>query len=190
MSDVCRVESLEHQQQLLAYSRETAAKELGVAIEAPRQKPEVPGRFGGAFVTLWRGKTLRGCVGTFTATTDVAATIADMTRASLEDSRFAANPVTVDELEHLGIEISILSDPEPTADPKKLVPGTHGVIVRRGTHSGCFLPKVASERGWSAETFLSNCCTTKAGLGANAWREPDTDVLLFTAQVFSEVTVV
>ena len=186
MSDICAVGSPVHQRQLLAFARKTAKQELGVAGKAPAQRPEVPGRFGGVFVTFWRGKTLRGCVGTFTATADIASTVAEMTRASLDDSRFAANPVTVDELEHLEIEISILSDPEPTDDPGALVPGTHGVIVRRGTRSGCFLPKVASERGWPADTFLSNCCTMKAGLPADAWREPDTDVLLFTAQVFSE----
>jgi AmmeMemoRadiSam system protein A len=183
---MCRVESFEHQRQLLMFARETAEQELGLTGKGPGQKPEVPGRFGGTFVTFWRGKTLRGCVGTFSATTDIAATIAEMTRASLNDSRFAANPITGDELEDLEIELSILSDPEPTDDPGALVPGTHGVIIRRGMQSGCFLPKVASERGWSADTFLSNCCTMKAGLEADAWREPDTDVLLFTAQVFSE----
>jgi AmmeMemoRadiSam system protein A len=180
------VESREHQRQLLDFARETAKKKLGATVESPCQKPDIPGRFGGAFVTFWRGKTLRGCVGTFTPTTDIASTVAETTRASLEDSRFAANPVTVDELKRVEIEISVLSAPERTEDPAALVPGVHGIIVRRGTQSGCFLPKVASERGWSAETFLSNCCTMKAGLPAKAWRAPDAEVLLFTAQVISE----
>jgi len=186
MSDCCRVESPEHQRQLLDFARETAKKAVGGTVEAPCQRPDIPGRFGGVFVTFWKGKTLRGCVGTFTATTDIASTVAEMTRASLEDSRFAANPVTVGELKRVEIEVSVLSDPEPTDEPAALVPGTHGIIVLWGTQSGCFLPKVASERGWSAETFLSNCCTMKAGLSADAWRAPDAEVLLFTAQVISE----
>ena len=186
MSDCCRVESPEHQRRLLVYARETAEKALGVAVEPMCQKPDIPGRFGGAFVTFWSGKTLRGCVGTFSVTTDIASTVAEMTRASLEDSRFAANPVTARELKHVEIEVSVLSDPEPTDEPAALVPGTHGIIVRQGVRSGCFLPKVASERGWSAEAFLSKCCTMKAGLPADAWRMPDAEVLLFTAQVISE----
>ncbi len=67
-----------------------------------------------------------------------------------------------------------------------MVPGEHGIIVRRGDRSGCFLPKVAGERGWSAEETLSNCCTMKAGLAADAWREPGTEVCLFTADAFDE----
>ncbi|MGD2111065.1 MAG: AmmeMemoRadiSam system protein A [Phycisphaerae bacterium] len=180
------IDSPAEQRELLAHARATAVRALGGTPDRGHEKPEVTGRFGGAFVTFWKGKTLRGCVGTFSPTSDIASTIADMTRASLSDSRFAANPVTADELQDLEIEISILSDPEVTDNPAALIPGEHGIIVRRGGQSGCFLPKVASERGWSAEAFLSNCCTMKAGLPSDAWREPDAEVRLFTAQAFSE----
>lgn len=186
MSALRMIESLEQQRQLLELAREAASRALGQAEPASAVKPPIEGRFGGAFVTFWAGKRLRGCVGTFVSTEDIAATIQDVTRSSLDDPRFAADPITAAELKDLEIEISILSDPNPTDDPLSLVPGTHGIIVRRGLQSGCFLPKVASERGWSAEEFLSTCCTMKAGLPADAWRESDTEVLLFTAQVFSE----
>jgi len=129
---------------------------------------------------------LRGCVGQFLATTDIAKTVETVTRASLNDARFRQDPITASELQDLTIEISILSDPVSTDDPLGLTPGLHGIIVRRGDRSGCFLPKVATERGWSAEMFLNHCCTMKAGLPADAWRGPDTEVLLFTAEVFSE----
>ncbi|MCH7993709.1 MAG: AmmeMemoRadiSam system protein A [Planctomycetes bacterium] len=135
---------------------------------------------------MWRATRLRGCIGTFDATDDVVATTSAMTRASLDDRRFVKAPVTLEELRDITIEISILSEATATKRPMSLVPGTHGVIVRRRGRSGCFLPKVCSERGWSAEEFLSNCCTMKADLPADAWRKPDTSVWLFTAQVFSE----
>lgn len=186
MSGFRTIESPEQQRQLLGIARETSEQFLGVAKREVSKRPVIEGRFGGVFVTFWNNEALRGCVGTFAPTTDINATVQDVTEASLKDPRFASNPINAVELEDLEIEISILSDPEPTDDPASLVPGKHGIVVRRGTRSGCFLPKVAAERGWSAEEYLSNCCAMKAGLAADAWKQPDTDVLLFEAEVFCE----
>jgi len=46
------------------------------------------------------------------------------------------------------------------------------------------LPQVATEAGWSKEEFLSYCCAHKAGLPADAWKDSETEVYLFTADVF------
>ncbi len=174
---------------LLRIARRTAEIEL-CAPSAPctvgEQTATLEERFGGVFVMFCRGKLLRGCVGSFAATDDLEETIRDVTRKSLVDSRFVANPITADELPSLDIEISLLTELVESTDPLSLVLGYHGILVRCGAQSGCFLPKVASERGWSAEQFLSNCCTMKADLPADAWRKPDTSVCLFAAQVFSE----
>jgi AMMECR1 domain-containing protein len=37
-----------------------------------------------------------------------------------------------------------------------------------------------------AETFLSRCCSEKAGLPPDAWRDPNTQVLIFTADIHAE----
>jgi AMMECR1 domain-containing protein len=55
-----------------------------------------------------------------------------------------------------------------------------------GGQSGCFLPEVATDQGWGVEEFLSYCCAHKAGLPADAWKQPGTDVYLFTSEKFSE----
>ena len=52
--------------------------------------------------------------------------------------------------------------------------------------SGCFLPQVATETGWTKEEFLSYCCSHKAGLAPDAWEDEKTDIFLFTAEVFGE----
>ena len=145
------------------------------AVSSPRTPSAAPARFT-RLLSLLRSSP----------TNDLVRTIESITQASLNDQRFAGNRITADELPAISTEISILSDPTPTDDPASLVPGLHGIVVRRGVHSGCFLPKVASERQWSAEEFLSNCCTMKAGLAADAWKSRDTQVLLFTAEVFSD----
>jgi AmmeMemoRadiSam system protein A len=182
------IESPQHRRQLLQLAREVAKHALRVTKDVPT-RPKIEGLCGGAFVTFWGGTTLRGCVGTFGPTTDIAATIEEMTHASLRDPRFVANPIQAGELSDLNIEISILTEPVRTDDPLSLIPGKHGIIIRREGRSGCFLPKVATERGWLAEEFLSNCCTMKARLAADAWRVPDAEVLLFEAESFSDSDV-
>ena len=47
------------------------------------------------------------------------------------------------------------------------------------------LPQVAREHKWSRERFLEETCR-KAGLDANAWKDPETQVEIFTAETFSE----
>ena len=186
MSEPYKPLSEQQRRELLRWARESAQRILTQSGGDAAEPPRIEGRFGGAFVTFWSGRDLRGCVGTFASTTDLAATIADVTCSSLADPRFEGDPITAEELPGIEIEVSILTDPQPTPDPLSLVPGTHGIIVRRGARTGCFLPLVASERGWSAAEFLSRCCTMKAGLDADAWRDRETQVLLFTADAFRE----
>jgi AMMECR1 domain-containing protein len=63
--------------------------------------------------------------------------------------------------------------------------GTHGILIAEGARSGCYLPQVADETGWSEEEFLRHCCTDKAGLEPDAWKK-NADVFIFTAEVFAE----
>lgn len=140
---------------------------------------------GGVFVTLRKFKQLRGCMGTL----DIGDSLAEAVRyaaisAALHDPRFP--PVTAAELPDLALEVSILSPPWPMRNLDELELGRHGIIVRYGQQRGLFLPQVATDHHFDKETFLSRCCSEKAGLPPEAWRDPQTEVLLFTAQVYSE----
>ncbi len=141
----------------------------------------------GAFVTLKNKARLRGCIGTFTAHGTLPETIGEMALASGHDPRFFANPVTAAELDQIQIEISVLSPLRRTSEPLSLELGKHGIYIKRGSQSGCFLPQVATELGWTKEAYLSHCCRDKAGLAADAWKDPETKVHLFTAEVFGEI---
>jgi len=59
-----------------------------------------------------------------------------------------------------------------------------GIYIVGYGRAGCFLPEVATEIGGDAEMFLSYCCQSKAGLPADAWRDPDVTVYLFTSEKF------
>jgi AmmeMemoRadiSam system protein A len=137
----------------------------------------------GAFVTLRKGKKLRGCIGRLEPDAPLAETIAYCTySAAREDPRF--DPLTAAEISEVTIELSVLSAPLPIS-PRQVQVGEHGLIVSRGRRRGVLLPQVAVEYGLSAERFLEETCV-KSGLPRDAWREPDTRIEAFTAEVFSE----
>ncbi len=139
----------------------------------------------GCFVTLKNRGRLRGCIGQFTSDRPLVELVVEMAKASAtSDPRFMANPVSSRELEQLDVEISVLSPLKKTDDPLSLRLGIDGIYIRKGCTSGCFLPQVATETGWTKEEFLSYCCAHKAGLAADAWKDPKTEVYLFTAEVF------
>lgn len=139
----------------------------------------------GAFVTIHKQGRLRGCIGNIIGRQALYLTVRDMAvEAATGDPRFPA--VSADELKDIDIEISVLSEPERVEDVQEIKMGVHGVIVKRGFASGVFLPQVATETGWSREEFLSNLCAHKAGLSPDAWKNKDTEIYSFTAQVFGE----
>ena len=140
----------------------------------------------GCFVTIHNHGRLRGCIGQFQPQSSLLDIACDMARAATRDSRFIMDPVTEAELPKIDIEVSVLSPLEPVDDPLSLELGRHGIYIQRGNRAGCFLPQVATETGWGKEEFLSQCCAGKAGLPADAWKDPDTTVYLFTAAVFGE----
>jgi len=171
---------------LLKTARDTVA---AVITKKPMPRPESHDpRLNakcGCFVTLKNRGQLRGCIGQFTSEVPLIELVVEMAKASAtSDTRFLANPITARELNQLDIEISVLSPLQRTDNPLSLRLGIDGIYIKKGYTSGCFLPQVAAETGWDKEEFLSYCCAHKAGLRPDAWRDPDTEVYLFTAEIF------
>lgn len=139
----------------------------------------------GAFVSLHtRAGRLRGCIGCFTGSGPLTRTVADMAvSAGFYDPRFPQ--VDAAELEGLEIEISVLSPLRPVTDISEIEVGRHGIQVSRGHRRGVLLPQVATKYGWDRVRFLEETCN-KAGLPRDAWRDPETRIQVFTADVFSE----
>ena len=137
----------------------------------------------GAFVSLYVGGTLRGCVGQVENPGPLADVVARAAiSAALYDSRFP--PISADEVLSLALEISVLSRPEPI-QADAIVAGEHGLLVARGSSRGLLLPQVAAERNWPARRLLEETCV-KAGLQRDAWCDPATQIFGFTAEIFSE----
>ncbi len=139
----------------------------------------------GSFVTLKENGDLRGCIGRFEPDVPLHEVVTQMAiAAATEDTRFA--PVRKEEFPLIRYEISVLSPLKKVPNADGIIAGTHGVQVRKGFRGGVFLPQVATEHHLDKEAFLSLLCTEKAGLPPNCWKDPGTDLYVFTAQVFSE----
>ena len=150
------------------------------------QRPSTPELCDPAavFVTLHKQGRLRGCIGTIQARTplyDAVIEYAEM--AAFDDSRF--QPVTADELKDIDIEISVLSPMKKISSPKEIVPGKHGVVVRKGFRRGLFLPQVWEQLP-NMEQFMGYLCAEKAGLPFDAWKGDDVELLVFTVHAFAE----
>ncbi len=138
---------------------------------------------GGAFVTLRLEGELRGCIGAVWPRDPLYQTVVRMAHASaLEDPRFT--PLSPIELEQIVIEISRLSPPQQ-ADPEAVDPERHGLYIVREAARGLLLPQVPIRFGWRREQFLAETCL-KAGLGSEAWRDRETKLFVFEAEIFSE----
>ena len=151
----------------------------------------------GAFVTLnvqnVDGNHLRGCIGYIEPKFSLFDAIHRVSVSSaIEDSRFP--PVTLEEMDNIVIELSILTPPKliEVSDPKdyleKIVIGRDGLIVEKGMRRGLLLPQVPvdHDRNWDVETFLEHTCN-KAWLTSEAWRDlKSTKIYSFQAILFEE----
>jgi AmmeMemoRadiSam system protein A len=180
--------SAEERRALLACARR-AIFEAVSSLSLPDLPPAI-GRLadpGGAFVTLRSNGKLRGCIGRTDATHALGETVAQCAiTAALQDPRF--KPLHTEELADLEIEISVVSKLRPVR-PEEVELGIHGILICRSASRGLLLPQVALEHNWSATQLLEAACR-KAGLQGQAWRDPETEVFAFTAEVFSETSLV
>ena len=98
--------------------------------------------------------------------------------------------MTVNELDDIKIEISVLTTPElivadtPEEYLDEIVPLRDGIIIEYGGRSATYLPQVW-EQLTGKEEFLGSLCS-KAGLSRDTWRKKGIKIYRYSAHVFSE----
>lgn len=136
----------------------------------------------GAFVTIKIKDELRGCIGLIEGVKPLYLTVIEMAQAAaFNDPRFL--PLSRSEEDEIEIEISVMTPPREIKSINEIEVGKHGLIIRQGYNSGLLLPQVATEYNWDRETFLRHTCI-KAGLYEEAYKDPSTKILVFSALVF------
>ena len=125
---------------------------------------------GASFVTIntEANEQLRGCIGSLQAyRTLYKDIILNAQAAALRDPRFS--PLTLEELQHIKIEVSILSEPQPllydTIEDlrSKVVPFQDGIILKLNDKHATYLPQVWEQLPRFDDFFSSLCM--KANLG-------------------------
>jgi len=142
--------------------------DLSKALE---QYPELKEN-GAVFVTLNTKKddALRGCIGSLKAYQPLYKDIiSNAQSAALRDPRF--KPLSLEEFEHISIEVSILSEPQTVqysdiSDLKtKIRPLKDGVVLKHNGHQATYLPQVWEDLP-TFDAFFGSLCQ-KAGLSSD-----------------------
>ena len=137
----------------------------------------------GVFVTLHLDGHLRGCIGRFTSSSSLHATIREMARsAAFSDPRFPS--LSRKEAPRVDIEVSVLSPLKRIHSIEEFKLGRDGIYMIKGPHHGTFLPQVAEETGWDTEEFLGHCARDKAGIGYYGWK--DAELYTYQTEVVKE----
>ena len=156
----------------------------GEGIPIPETSSHVLQEPRGAFVTITEHGQLRGCIGYTEVVKPLAEVVSEVAaKAALDDPRFP--PVSESELDEIELDISALSPLERISKVDDIEVGKHGLLLENGYFRGLLLPQVATEYRWDRETFLQNTAR-KAGLPLDAWKDKNTILYTFTADVFSE----
>ena len=138
----------------------------------------------GAFVTLLKNKSLRGCIGYIKGVKPLYRSIQELAEfAAFYDPRF--EPLDESELPNIVIEISVLSPLRKIGSLKKIKVRRHGLFIRLENAQGLLLPQVAAKHNWDRTTFLEHVCL-KAELPRDAWLNPAAEIMIFEAQIFME----
>ncbi|MCL4447023.1 MAG: TIGR00296 family protein [Candidatus Thermoplasmatota archaeon] len=146
----------------------------------------------GVFTTLTKTSgELRGCIGFPEPVYPLGeAVIKSAISAAVNDPRFS--PVSKEEMDDIIVEVSLLSKPNILAVknrkdlPSVIKVGRDGLIAERDSYSGLLLPQVAVDEKMDQKGFLNAVCW-KAGMEPDCWKDSDTSISTFSAEVFYEV---
>ncbi|NQU88489.1 MAG: AmmeMemoRadiSam system protein B, partial [Mariniphaga sp.] len=134
----------------------------------------------GAFVSLYNGDELKGCIGQFKSDKPLMQVIKSVVISASNDRRFEKPDKKM--LENIIVEISVLSPLKKIKSIEEIELGKHGIYIKKEIVSGTFLPQVAIKTGWNLEEFLGHCSRDKAGLGWYGWK--DAEIFIYEAEIF------
>jgi MEMO1 family protein len=169
---------------LLKLARERLSKYLRrqVYISSEENIPEAAKVQAGAFVTIYKGRELRGCIGRFSGGQQLYKLVEELAVSSANDYRF--DPVSEADLPEINIEISVLTPLKRIFSIDEFELGKHGIYIKQGDRTGTFLPQVAGKTGWDKEKFISRCSRDKAQIGTDGWKSAE--LYTYEAIIFSE----
>jgi AmmeMemoRadiSam system protein A len=172
-----------HGPELVRFARAYLREALGGAT-ATRPIGAWTRELGATFVTLrWaHDGDLQGCIGSLEADRPIIDDVAyNAVAAGTRDPRTL--PCKLADVDHLDVELSILSPLEPIAGEADIRPGTDGILLTYRHHRATFLP-VMWERLSTVDYFMSEL-RRKAGLPRD-FTSPEVRLERYTAAKFED----
>jgi AmmeMemoRadiSam system protein A len=173
---------------LLKFAKDILGKAVRGEKLAVPMHPESLDEKLGIFCTIFSGGDLRGrgCAGVPAFAGAIENAMEAVKAAALEDPRFP--PVSVNELDGLGMEICIFGEPKRILVPQQemvvnAIAMDEGLLLKYGPYESLFPPQVWKSIP-SREMFLDTLCLS-AGLAEGMWKEPGAELYRLPAQVFS-----
>ena len=143
----------------------------------------------GIFVTLrhYPIGEMRGRAGFTRSTMPLKSVIVEAAIGATVDARFV--PVSHLELEHIVIELSIVSEPKRLPNTlgaigKNFNPKADALLIEYGYRQGIVLPEPSKKKRAIEETLEE--ATKRAGMRSEEWRRPDARIFKLAVQSFSE----
>lgn len=154
---------------------QTLATHVNIPADPALRQP------AGCFVSLHgiQDHRLRGCVGRLDTKHPLIEVVQHSAGNVLHDPRFVKIPVKLAELPSLAIEVTVILPLHPVANVLDFDLLSDGVYLAAAGRTGCFLPQVARETGWTKEQLLDRLCTEKLNLPATTWRDPASRLMKF-----------
>ncbi len=174
---------------LLVRARNAIATQLKQDVQPEPDHPALA-QSGATFVTLTKNGALRGCIGSLQAHRPLDQDVrANAASAAFRDPRF--RPLTVEELSHIRVEVSLLTAPVPLLFTdeddalRQLRPHIDGVIFAAAGRRSTFLPQVWEQLP-DPRQFMAHL-KQKAGLPADYW-SPDVELQRYEVRKWKEAT--
>jgi AmmeMemoRadiSam system protein A len=176
----------DEKRELLRIARATLREYLRTG-RIPPGKPHRESLLAAAttFVTIHFGSSDPGCTGARDIPRPLYRAVQEMTVAAAAQRE--ARSLPADAADGAAIEVSVLDELMPVRSPDDIQVGIHGLAVGAGDCQLVLLPRVATDEGWDARTFLEQACA-RAHLPHAAWRTQGAVVRSFSAQTFSDTT--
>ena len=129
----------------------------GKIIQPPKNLPkDFFQKRAGVFVSIYKGKELRGCIGTYLPTKENLAKeiIANAISAS-SDPRFL--PIAKEELPFLSYEVYILKPPKLIKTFQELDPKKYGILIQslNSSKSALLLPGLEGVDSWEKQVLIT-----------------------------------
>ncbi|TCO04982.1 AmmeMemoRadiSam system protein B [Natronoflexus pectinivorans] len=137
--------------------------------------------YAGAFVSVYLNNELNGCIGHIGSDELLWKNVLRCARAAAtEDNRFSA--IVPEDFNKISVEISVLTPPKMIDNIDLIIPGKHGILIKKGSQQGTFLPHVAKKMNWNTLEMLEHCSRDKAKIGKDGWKK--SEIYIYEAIVF------